>query len=577
MDIFLLNRLAAEIAPSLLGHRPRRLWQLGHTDLLVDFNQRDGRRLRISTDPLRLGIYLTSREPRQLHDQPRTDTGFVGLWRKHLDGMRLVAVEPLGYDRVVHFVFSDDAGEERRVVVCLTGRTSNVYLLAGGAIICELRQRDIPVDLYTDPKPPADRLDPLTSPYRDIARLITGEGGQIEAEAARGLIGFTPLHGRELAARVSRGPSLAAAWESMVTDLTSPTGQPTIYSKPSLDLVREELGVADLELILSPFPLSHLATNLQSHPASLNEAAEIYFNLIDERRRFFARRQQLASHFHSRLKKLGSLLGNLDREEARYSEVDNWQRFGDLLLINIHEAIATESGGWLVVDLFDPGQGLVEIDAAGGGTVRESAEHYFRLARKGRHSRESIAKRRPPVTAEMEAVAGDQKRLSAMTRLEDLDRLAAKYGLPNSTVAEPARQRTDRPQVEHKSRPAIPGTRRYRSGDGYEILVGRTDRDNDHLTQRVARSSDLWFHAADYPGSHVILRNPTRQPVPHRSILEAARLAAKFSQARELSKVAVNYCEKKFVTKPRGFPPGQVRLASFRTVTVEPGEAGERI
>lgn len=574
MDIFLLHRLAAEITPTLLGHRSRRLWQLGHTDLLVDFNQRDGRRLRISTDPVRLGIYLTTREPRELHDQPRTDTGFVGLWRKHLDGMSLIAVEPLGYDRVVHFAFSNDVGEERRVVVSLTGRTANVYLLAGPTIICELRQREVPLEVYTDAMPPPDRLDPLASPYRDVARLLTGSGEQIEAEASRGLIGFTPLLGRELAARVSQSASVAAAWETMVRDLTSPTGEPTIYANPALDLIREQPGVEVMELVLSPFPLWHLPSDQQTHPATLNEAAEIYFDLIEERRRFFARRQQLASHFHSRLKRLGALLSNLDREEARYSELENWQRFGDLLLINIHEAIPTEGGGWLVVDLFDPEQGLIEIDAAGGGTVQESAEHYFRLARKGRHSRESIAKRRPAVIAEMEAVTRDQKQLSAMTRLEEPVLLAAKYGLPNSLPPEPA-QAKGRARVEGKG--TVPGTRRYRSGDGYEILVGRTDRDNDYLTQRVAKSSDLWFHAADYPGSHVILRNPTRQPVPHRSILEAARLAAKFSQARELSKVAVNYCEKKFVTKPRGFPPGQVRLASFRTITVEPGEAGERI
>ena len=100
---------------------------------------------------------------------------------------------------------------------------------------------------------------------------------------------------------------------------------------------------------------------------------------------------------------------------------------------------------------------------------------------------------------------------------------------------------------------------------------------NDNLTFRVAKSADLWFHAADYPGSHAVLRNPQRKEVPINSILEAAALAAKFSQARENAKVAVNYCEKKFVTKPKGFAPGQVRLSSFKTVMVEPREAGERL
>jgi predicted ribosome quality control (RQC) complex YloA/Tae2 family protein len=123
----------------------------------------------------------------------------------------------------------------------------------------------------------------------------------------------------------------------------------------------------------------------------------------------------------------------------------------------------------------------------------------------------------------------------------------------------------------------ISGARSYRTGEGYELLVGRTDRDNDHITLRVAKSFDLWFHVADYPGSHVILRNPKRQPVPQGSIIEAAQLAAKFSQAREDTRVAVNYCERKFVTKPKGFAPGQVRLSSFKTVIVAPREPAERI
>src|SRR5439155_739870 len=79
----------------------------------------------------------------------------------------------------------------------------------------------------------------------------------------------------------------------------------------------------------------------------------------------------------------------------------------------------------------------------------------------------------------------------------------------------------------------IPGVRRYVSSDGFEILVGRTSRDNDHLTFKVARPNDLWLHAADYGGSHVVVRNSTRKDVPHRPIIEAAQLAAQFSQARK--------------------------------------------
>ena len=119
--------------------------------------------------------------------------------------------------------------------------------------------------------------------------------------------------------------------------------------------------------------------------------------------------------------------------------------------------------------------------------------------------------------------------------------------------------------------------RRYLSADGYEILVGRAARDNDHLTFKVAKPHDLWLHAADYPGSHVIVRNPTRKEIPHGTIIAAAQLAAHFCQARKDSKVDVHYALRKFLSKPKGAAPGLVRMSSFKTITVSPDESAQRL
>jgi predicted ribosome quality control (RQC) complex YloA/Tae2 family protein len=123
----------------------------------------------------------------------------------------------------------------------------------------------------------------------------------------------------------------------------------------------------------------------------------------------------------------------------------------------------------------------------------------------------------------------------------------------------------------------ISGVRRYLSTDGYEILVGRAARDNDNLTFRVAQPNDLWMHTGDYPGSHVVVRNPTRKEIPHRTIIEAAQLAGKFSQASGDAKVVVHYTERKFLSKPKGAAPGLVRLSRFRSITVEPKESIPRL
>jgi predicted ribosome quality control (RQC) complex YloA/Tae2 family protein len=90
------------------------------------------------------------------------------------------------------------------------------------------------------------------------------------------------------------------------------------------------------------------------------------------------------------------------------------------------------------------------------------------------------------------------------------------------------------------------------------------------LTFRLAGSLDLWLHAADYSGSHVVIRNPNRKEIPHRTLLESAQLAAFYSSGKSQIKAAVHYTQKKFVHKPKGAAPGLVRLASFKTILVEP-------
>jgi predicted ribosome quality control (RQC) complex YloA/Tae2 family protein len=112
--------------------------------------------------------------------------------------------------------------------------------------------------------------------------------------------------------------------------------------------------------------------------------------------------------------------------------------------------------------------------------------------------------------------------------------------------------------------------RSFLSSDGFEILVGKKAKDNDQLSFKIAKSLDIWMHAADYPGSHVVVRNPNRREIPPRTLLEAAQLAAFYSQGRTQVKAAVNYTQKKFVNKPRGAAPGLVSLASFKTILVEP-------
>jgi predicted ribosome quality control (RQC) complex YloA/Tae2 family protein len=107
--------------------------------------------------------------------------------------------------------------------------------------------------------------------------------------------------------------------------------------------------------------------------------------------------------------------------------------------------------------------------------------------------------------------------------------------------------------------------------EGWEVLVGRGDEDNDHLTFDVAEPHDRWLHVAGgTPGSHVVIRNPARGDVPRAVIERAAELAAWYSKARGAPRVEVHVCRVSDVSKPRGVPKGMVELARYQSVKVKP-------
>ncbi|MDG2306039.1 MAG: NFACT RNA binding domain-containing protein [Candidatus Binatia bacterium] len=113
--------------------------------------------------------------------------------------------------------------------------------------------------------------------------------------------------------------------------------------------------------------------------------------------------------------------------------------------------------------------------------------------------------------------------------------------------------------------------KRIVSADGWTILVGRSAEDNDTLTVRLAEPKDFWLHVASESGSHVVIRNPDGEARPPKETLQhAAGLAAGHSRAREGGRVAVHYAQKSDVRKPRGFAPGKVELARYKTVHAAP-------
>jgi predicted ribosome quality control (RQC) complex YloA/Tae2 family protein len=293
---------------------------------------------------------------------------------------------------------------------------------------------------------------------------------------------------------------------------------------------------------------------------TLSEALDNFYLEKAAEKLFQNRAKSAESKIKQEITKREKLVKKLNQDLVNHGEADKWKRFGDLILANLADAVRIDDKV-LVVDYFDENVPTLEIEIDENDSLTEAAEKFFRRYTKARNAKEEVSKRLAILETEISNLKLKSEELREAIEAKDDDYLTEVLGAKIEKL--PVKQRD-------KKTENFTGARRFVSSDDFEILVGKASKDNDFLTFRVAKSGDLWLHAADYPGSHVIIKNPNRKEIPQKTLLEAAQIAAFYSHAREQPKVAVHYTPKKFVNKPKGAALGLVSLSSFKTVLVEP-------
>lgn len=309
-------------------------------------------------------------------------------------------------------------------------------------------------------------------------------------------------------------------------------------------------------------------TQIVSLPGSdsPSAAADNYFQELDNELQFKSQANDQRNRLRRSLSQKRKLRSNLQNDLQLHGDPESHKRIGDLLLANA--ATAIRDGNLVkIVDYYADEAPTIEVEIDENSSLQQEASRRFRQYTKAKRAGEQIKERLAILDVEISDLEEQQQQLEMIILNGDKASLS-NFGKPATPT---------RPKQKEKAPEKIPGVRQYLSTDGYQILVGRAARDNDNLTFRVARPNDLWLHAGDYPGSHVIVRNPTRKEIPQRTIIEAAQLAGKFSQASEDTKVVVHYTQRKFLAKPKGVAAGLVRMSTFKSITVEPKETIKRV
>ena len=356
----------------------------------------------------------------------------------------------------------------------------------------------------------------------------------------------------------------------LVVQLTGRTADLFVLDELNrIQVVLREQGQARLNERYEPPPglAKEAHDTLPPGPESPSAQLDAHFSALDARKRFDSQAKGLRSKLTKGISQQRKLQEHLEQDLIRHGDPEQHKRTGDLLLANV--ATAVRDGNKVrISDYYAEGAPTIEIEVDENRSLQDEAAHRFRQYTKAKRAAEEIATRLKQIerdTSELE------NRLQQLEQIIESRDQAALHGF------EKPRPAPKHPEKKRAKAQKLTGVRRYLSTDGYEILVGRAARDNDNLTFRVAQPNDLWMHTGDYPGSHVVVRNPTRKEIPQRTIIEAAQLAGRFSQASEDAKVVVHYTERKFLSKPKGAAPGLVRLSRFRSITVEPKESVNRL
>lgn len=541
LDSLALRALVTEAAPLLEGGLLQKISQLTEHDFLLSLRRPGVTRkllVRLQPDDARVGVVEGEMPP------GREPSGFTMLLRKHLDGKPLRALTQPGLERAVRLEF-----EGWTLVAEIPGRVNNLFLLNAEGRVAGLLRGDREGERRLRPgapyQPPArpekpDALD--VDPMRLALLLAPAVGGPAGRALSDAVFGLPPHQAKGLCREAGLDPeaplteeglaTLGAAWDPWLQRLLSGPYTPVLLpggkvSPWSLGDPREKA-----------YPSMAEAVEAGATPPGIEEA-----------------RGELLRTLAKARKKADTLLRRRleDRERARAADAKRLQ--GELLLA--HQARVPAGADRVTLPDWEGGQ--VDIALEPRSTAVENAQRLFKEYRRLQRAQTALEGPIEAVRRELDFL--DELILAVETShaAQDLEEIRQLWREERKSQGAGPRRRMQAPSS---------GPRRYRH-EGFQILVGRNPRQNEKVTLKVASRDDLWFHARQVPGAHVVIRTAGR--VPGESTIHAAAvLAARFSTSAKSSAVDVDWTEVQRVRKPTGGAPGYVTYKGERTLTVDP-------
>lgn len=569
LDGLTLGFLAREINEQLAGGRVDRIVQPDDDLLIIHLRNRGkSHRLLLCATPGYTRIHLSEKS----YENPEQAPMFCMLARKYLQGGRFLGAEQLFSDRLLLLRFSnlDELGEPRDILMYFEamGKHSNLSLVLHDTILDSLRhvtlemsrvRQMLPGLPYVMP-PRQDKLGLDEATEDALGRRLTGAEGPLHRFLFHNIAGLGAHSARELAHRLAgdaEAPLGSLDRAALARDLAALLAQLPDLAAPGL-LV--EMDGTPREAL--PFDYLSLPPERQRPQASLSLAIETLYFERDLRNRFNQRSAGLRRAIVQARERALRKLALLEEEVLTCEQAEELRIKGELITASMH-LVPKGAREVSLPDYYTGGQTLIALEEA--LSPAQNAQRYFKRYRKAHTARKLAGEQRQKALEDVRALEEALYYLEDAATAEEISQIRAGLadgGLLRHQGGRKARRR------EAPVRPL-----RFTSSEGCLIQVGRNSRQNEQLL-KTAQGDDLWLHAKDIPGSHVLISARGRD-IPQGTLVLAARLAAFYSQARG-QQVQVDYTRRRLVKKTPGSAPGQVYYTGEKSLlaSMTPEEAG---
>ena len=561
LDGLTMSVLAKELNERLQTGQIQKLYQIDKTTLLFKIRALNEDQSLVITVGATPAMYLS----KPLQDLPKEPSSLCMFLRKHIEGSRIVKVEQINGDRIMCIqtdkLEMDGSITSTFIYVELMGKYSNCIFVQDGVILESLihvsplmnRERSISPKLYYELPPNANRVSLMDFDYNEIKNLLTSFGDGTVQQSIRAIFnGF----GKPLLDEVLLTSDLSG--NEIISDLIST--QVDALAKALYELkikLNESNGL--LTLINDNNKKAHATFILQNYKvlkeySTISEALE---ESIHNTKSIHTADKELEKILTAAIKKEEGRHQKIKDELDDTNKMDTYKLYGDILMINAHLQVQYEPSIQLQNLLSEEGE-LLTIPLKPNLTIVENGQWYYKLYTKLKNR----------------MVSGEYQLNASTTKLEYLKSILYSISLATTreSLEEIRKECMDAGIIKKSKKPLS-----YKLGKSNylhltinegEIFIGRNNQQNEYLTHRFAKPTDIWFHTQDIQGSHLILRLNVE---PDDMILsKVAQYAAYFSKARETSKVPVDYTYIKNIKKPPGSPLGFVIFSTHQTMIVEP-------